>query len=261
MSNSMGLCVAVCLCPAREMPTGDFRTGSLDLRALEMALSLTSKPYCLSADAVNRESLAPYFGLGATRITAIPQSENAANVADILANALSPDLPQIILAGANAECGLGSGTVPYQLAERLLMPVVPNIMKITTRSDDAVVVQAMPWGKRRLLEVKYPFVATVAATAPEPRGFSHRRAAEGQVDGSFAAVREPNPEFVSDRRIHGQRTRPLSSHALVRFREINGEQSDTLSSRTVTPATGEEGAELLIKALRDQRVLPATYYR
>ncbi len=60
--------------------------------------------------------------------------------------------------------------VPFWLAERLGWPVVQNIVSVA--ADDgsrATMIQALPGGARRKLQVSFPFVGTVGPGAPNPR--------------------------------------------------------------------------------------------
>jgi electron transfer flavoprotein alpha subunit len=90
--------------------------------------------------------------------------------------------PDIVLAGGRGEGGEESGMVPYLVAEALGMPVVPEVAGLSLDGDGARLIQALPRGRRQLVEARLPLVASVNAAARPARQVAFAKARRGVVD-------------------------------------------------------------------------------
>src|SRR5689334_1636297 len=102
----------------RHPASGRPRRADRDARAVELALAARLSPRLLHAGAADAAPLQDYLGMGATEIAVLPLPPKA-DAVPALAAALAADAPALVLAGAAAEVGEGSGMLPYLLAERL----------------------------------------------------------------------------------------------------------------------------------------------
>lgn len=165
-----GIRVTALVSAGKHPSSGRSRRADQDARAVEIALNL--KPQSLEvlhAGDVNETSLRDYAGMGLSSLR-ILQQDSGADVVPALSEYLSDEVPDIILAGIRAESGESSGMLPYQLGEKLGLPVVSGIAEITSVSDQyAELLQALPRGQRRAIRIPLPFIATVDSAAAPAR--------------------------------------------------------------------------------------------
>jgi electron transfer flavoprotein beta subunit len=88
----------------------------------------------------------------------------------------------MVLAGGRGEGGEESGVVPYLAAEALGMPVVPEVAGLSLDGGEARLIQALPRGRRRLVEARLPLIAAVNAAAPPARQVAFAKARRGVVE-------------------------------------------------------------------------------
>jgi electron transfer flavoprotein alpha subunit len=198
--------VAVLLSVGRHPASGRARRAPLDARALEMALSIPgAEIHAIHAGDPTEPALRDYLGMGLERLTvlAVPQgSDPVPTITDHL-KLLAPD---VILCGGRAERGEQTGMVPYLVAEALGFAMVPDLTAIDIDAAKAALTQALPRGKRRLVETRTPVVATVSMAAPAPRQVAFARARRGIIDTVTADA--PADSFLAAAEIRPWRPRP-----------------------------------------------------
>jgi N,N-dimethylglycine/sarcosine catabolism electron transfer flavoprotein subunit beta len=173
--------VAVLLSVGRHPASGRARRSPLDARALELALSLPgAEIHAVHAGDSGEAALRDYLGMGLARLAVLATPTASDPVPALIAHlkALGPD---IILAGARAEGGEDSGMVPYLVGQALGHAIVADVAAMSI-AGKASVTQALPRGRRRLIEARLPVVAIVNAAAPPPRQSAFGRARRGIID-------------------------------------------------------------------------------
>lgn len=198
--------VAVLLSVGRHPASGRARRAPLDARALEMALGMPGADiHAIHAGDPGEPSLRDYLGMGLGRLTvlAVPQGSDPVPALAAHLRQLAPD---IVLCGGRAEGGEDSGMVPYLIAQALGFAVVADVAAIDMGGEHAGLTQALPRGKRRLVQTRAPVVAAVSPAAPAPRQIAFARARRGVID--TVAADAPADIFLADAEIRPWRPRP-----------------------------------------------------
>lgn len=168
------------------------RRADQDARALQLALSLSPElPSLIHVGSAQSEALRAYLGMGLTELTVLKADADADAVLALVEHLRDQDL-NIVLTGVRAECGEGSGLLPYAVADQLGWPMVPRIVSVVSIADGyAEVWQALPRGQRRALRVPLPFVASVDPAAEPARQSAFGPAQRGKIDSRPCA---PEPD-------------------------------------------------------------------
>lgn len=261
-SNASGLNVTVLVSVGRHPLTARARRADQDARAVEMALTLESASVSLlhagQQDSDHEEAIRGYLGMGIDSVGLIEQSPQA-DVVPALANALRASAPQLVLTGTRAETGEASGVTPYLLAEALGWPIITSLAAVEKiEQGTAVVLQALPRGKRRRLRIRLPAIATVDSSAPLARQSAFGPAKRGELD----CHQEPSEidEALGTWHIQPARKRPKrlkivkSSSARDRFKAAAA-KADGGGGQTLSDVTPEQGAEAIFKLLKEEGVL------
>jgi electron transfer flavoprotein beta subunit len=174
--------VAVLLSVGRHPASGRSRAADGDARALELALRLgrAARLHAVHAGDPGEPALAEYLGMGLSSLTVLRQPEDA-DVLPALAQHLAALKPALVLAGAAAERGAGSGMLPYLLAACLGAALLPAIAGLELAAGGVAALQALPRGRRRRLTAPLPCLATVDRSAPAPRQSAFARARRGRI--------------------------------------------------------------------------------
>ncbi|NVJ11862.1 electron transfer flavoprotein subunit beta, partial [Myxococcus sp. AM001] len=115
----------------------------------------------------------------------------------VLVDYLADSGTQLVLTGSQAETGEGSGMLPYLLAEQLGWPLVVGLAAVEkVENGVAQVLQALPRGQRRHLQVRLPFVASVDNAAPTARQSAFGPARRGVLSAE-EVERIADPLFAS----------------------------------------------------------------
>jgi electron transfer flavoprotein beta subunit len=168
--------------------SGRPRRAEQDARAIELGLKLAADKLdsLYAGPALNTDAtgvLRDYLGMGLGQIQIIDVPEYT-DVTFTLLEHFSANKPDIILTGVQAEKGESSGMLPYLLAEQLNIPIVASITEIVSidkQAGHAGVLQALPRGQRRKVNVSLPFIATVDMAAPAPRQSAYGSAMRGEL--------------------------------------------------------------------------------
>jgi len=206
-SRSLPVEVAVLLSVGRHPASGRGRRADLDARALELALKLgpDARVSAIHAGDPSEAALRDYLGMGLASLTVLRQAPGRDALA-ALARYLMSIKPAIILTGAAAEIGEGTGMLPYLLARELDLALLPAVVEATLDDQGIAALQALPRGRRRRLSAGHPVLLTVDRAAPAPRQSAFARARAGQIvavdtpsEGPADAVPMPAPREVPAR--------------------------------------------------------------
>jgi electron transfer flavoprotein beta subunit len=261
--STMG--VAVLLSIGRHPVSGRARRAATDAQALEMALAL--RPRRLTAihagPAADGEALRDYLGMGLERLTLLVLPEGSDPVEPLIAH-LRALAPSLILTGRQAEDGEGSGMLPYLIAQGLDAAVVPDVVRIgpadapDAKPGTAGLVQALPRGQRRALNIAGSFVATVHPSAPPARASAFGPARRGIIEP--LAVQATADLFLSDCEHRPWRPKPKlmrvkrGGSALDRLKAAT--ESKSGKGQLLVNPSAEAGALAIYDSLVEQGMLP-----
>ncbi len=125
--------------------------------------------------------------------------------------------------------------VPYWLAHRLGLRLVPAIAGLTMASGEAAMVQAVPGGRRRQLFCPLPLLATVGSRAPGPRLSAFARARRGVL---YAAPARGEPDARQDWAARPARARPTRA-----MQGASGSASERLRAGRGDTGSGKRGGD------------------
>jgi len=164
------------------------RRAPLDARAVELGLKLAGPALrVLHAGNPEAPALRDYLGMGLAQVDVLNLPGEADPLPALLEH-LARQQPGILLTGLAAEGGEDSGLLPYLLAEALGWPVIGDVADISLAGSRARVLQSLPRGHRRALEVAPPFVAAIGPAAAAARQSAFGPARRGRVEVLEAAV-------------------------------------------------------------------------
>ncbi|WP_263261235.1 electron transfer flavoprotein subunit beta [Pseudomonas sp. RIT-PI-S] len=162
--------------------SGRARRAEQDARAVELGLRLAGDNLqVLHAGDVAEPALRDYLGMGLAQLHVLEQPAGA-DALPGLVDYLRDAGAQLVLTGTQAETGEGSGMLPYLLGERLGWPVVVGLAEVERIENGvAQVLQALPRGQRRRLNVRLPMLATVDSAGPKARQSAYGPAQRGEL--------------------------------------------------------------------------------
>ncbi|WP_240470523.1 electron transfer flavoprotein subunit beta [Halomonas halocynthiae] len=238
--------------------TGRPRRAEQDARAVELGLCLAGKHlHLLHAGDAESEALRGYLGMGLAEMTVLQQPLHA-DILPALGSYLGATDAQLVLTGSQAEIGEGSGMLPYLLAEQLDWPLVVGLAEVeSVKGGVAQVLQALPRGQRRRLQVRLPFVASVDSAAPKARQSAFGPAQRGQLQSQKVAVVEDM--LLSEASMQTARPRPKRLKVIKaktgaeRMRAATAKAS--AGGKVLTDITPEQGAEAIFALLKEEKVL------
>jgi len=241
--------------PASHRP----RRADHDARAVELGLQLAGpRLQLLHAGNPDEPALRSYLGMGLHTLTVLEQPPNA-DALPVLIDYLSTTSADIVLTGSQAETGEGSGLLPFLLAEHLGWPLITGLAEVESIEDGhARVLQALPRGQRRRLDVRLPFVASVDAAAPTPRQSAFGAARRGQIQTRHMVACED--VLLSASTLQPARARPKRLNLIKaktgaeRMRAATAKASGS-GGKTLENLPPADAAQAIFKLLREEGVL------
>lgn len=263
--KALDMCVLVSL--GRHPLTGRPRRADHDARGVELALGIESQHanarlelvHAGSCSTDSETALRSYPGMASLPSMTLLEQEEGADVIPVLGDYLAQREPQLVLTGCRAECGEGSGLLPYALAERLGWPVVNNLAAIEhIENGVATVLQALPRGQRKRLQVRLPAILSVDSAAPAPRQSAFGPARRAQFDAQ-ALASEPDTE-LAQWSFSAARKRPKrlkivkATSARERFKAAAA-KAEGGSGQVLDGVSADQGADAILKLLNEEGVL------
>jgi electron transfer flavoprotein beta subunit len=239
--------------------SGRPRRAEQDARAVELGLSLAGERLqVLHAGDPQQEALRAYLGMGLEQIKVLEQPAKS-DALPVLVDYLADSNAQLVLTGSQAETGEGSGMLPFLLAEQLGWPLVVGLAAVEQVSNGmAQVLQALPRGQRRRLQVRLPFVACVdnaaptarqSAFGPARRGLLSAEEVELVVDPLFATA-QLQPATPRPKRLKVIKAKTGAERMKAATAKASGGGGQVL--KDVSP---QAGAEAIFKLLLEEGVL------
>lgn len=190
----MPIKVAALVSVGRHPASGRPRRAPLDARALEMGLALNATPLqVVHAGDPAAPALREYLGMGLPSMTVIQQAADD-DAMQALSQWARREQPQLILTGCRADGAEDSGMLPFLLAQELGYAVVIDAVQVKERGGELDIVQALPRGQRRRIQVKLPCVVAVGAAAPSPRQSAYGAAQRGTIQVEIPEQAAPDSE-------------------------------------------------------------------
>jgi electron transfer flavoprotein beta subunit len=255
--------IAVLVSVGRNPTSARPRRADRDARALELALrvALPERISVVHAGDCRALVLKDYLGMGVPRLTCVEVLQGD-DPLPALAAWLEVHDPRLVLAGTTAETGESSGMVPYWLAHRLNLRLVPAIVSLQLTGATAELTQAVRGGRRRRLVSPLPLIATVGERAPAPRLPTFGQARRGLLETvSAAASTDERSSWVGRpaRERPSRAMQSISGNATDRFRILRGETmpSDEGNSadRPLVGLDPDGAAARILRYLRDEGLL------
>lgn len=249
--------VAVLLSIGRNPASGRERPSDRDASALELALRLAGQEeiHAVHAGDPKNATLSRYLGMGVSSITVldVPAGEDAVLPLHRYLEALGAD---VIVSGDVAEAGLSSGMVPYLLAARMNLPLVPAVADATLEGERLSVRQALPRGAYRQIAVSRPCILTVSRNGPVPRQTAFGRARRGRIEThktDSVAFTFPVGRTMAARPIPKRLRMALTGNAEERLRALT--RTRTGAGQVIVNPSPDEAASAIYEYLVREKIL------
>lgn len=263
--------VAVLVSVGRHPVSGMARYSRNDAAALSMAVTLAQSTADISVDIMHagdpdNPALSDYLALGAKTIKVVA-CHGDEDVIPALKQAL--ENYDLILCGGRAEAGEETGLVPYLLASQLCLPLVADVMEITSDSgvgiNDVVLQQFLPKGRRRTIVVSLPTLLTVHPLAPSNVRYAYANLRNGAIERQQPPPQTQVAEMsASGHPPQGWTQAPASARPLKLVAQEKRSGHARMLSATVTESRGgkiiqegstSEKAQAILAYLREHRLV------
>lgn len=250
--------IVVLISAGRHPVSGREVLPRLEAQAIRLASGLgEAVGLHVGPDAVAAEQA---LGQGLARVTHQRLAAQA-DPLDGLVEALAAARPEIVLAGRRGQGGEDTGLLPYAVAARLGMLLVPDVVAARREGGVLIVDQAQPKGAVRRLTVRPPVLLTLHPNAPPPLPYAFGQARRGRVE-----MREARPapapssapaieEKPYRKRPKMMRAAPAGGSAADRLKAVTGEASAGGGAKVLVRPPPEEAAREILNFLRDIGVL------
>jgi len=240
------------------------RRADHDARAVELGLQLVgTRLHVLHVGNPHEPVLRDYLGmgLGPGRLTVLQQPTTADALPALLDYFKQVPTADLILTGSRAETGEASGLLPFLLAESLNWPLITSLATVEDINHGRVnLLQALPRGQRRRLEVRLPCIATIDAAAPAARQSAFALARKRGQIGIRQVNKPDNDTLWATSTLQPARPRPK------RLKIITAKTGADRMRAATAKATGgagklienkspSEGAQAIFKLLLEEGVL------
>lgn len=243
-----------------------------DAVAVSLALQLVdpASVRLISAGELDDAVARDYLALGARRIEVLALRAGE-DVVQALARAVEERdrfRRDLLLTGLRSEGALGSGCLPYALAQRLGCPVLRDIVAVQAEGADWQLTQTLPKGARRQWRLSCPAVLAIHPSAAVTPRHAFANQLQGQVvsrlpssgAGSLASERVPASDLAWQRVPSARRLavldapRALSGHGRM-LGAIGGDSAQG-KAQVLSTGSAREKAQALFRYLHDHALLP-----
>jgi electron transfer flavoprotein beta subunit len=227
---------------------------------LQLAKTRGSVLQVLHAGEPSNPALQDYLALGAVHIDVI---ETEINKVENLANHLKDY--ELILTGSRAEHAetntcKNTGLLPYLLAEKLNLPIIANALSIKLIENSIEVLQFLPKGKRRLVQVPLPAVVSIHPLASTVKHFAFAN----QVAGNIRTVAPlPVTNKHNEDNLHWQalpiKRKPITlkarSNKTGHERLLEAITAESKGGAVVIEGNSVDKAQVILSYLREHRLV------
>lgn len=204
--STLPVSVAVLISAGRHPVSGISRACRGDAIAMSLGQKLAGERLrVVHAGKADDPSLADYLALGANHIDVLSVPEGYDPVQQMVSHLTACD---VIITGARAEQGMGSGLVPYALAHALRRPIVGSVLDISVDQNELKICQFLPKGKRRALAAQVPVILAVHPLAAADLNYAYARRLAGRIV-TEQPILVPWPEADSPWTIAPENRRPV----------------------------------------------------
>lgn len=250
------LSVAALVSAGRHPSSGAPRACRGDAVAMALGQSLAGNSLrVLHAGSEFEPGLRDYLAYGAATIEVVPVREGD-DFAVPLAGAVCD--ADIILTGARAEQGAGSGLLPYLIGETLARPVIANVLNVSVQNGEVRVQQFLPKGQRRQISCPFPIVAVVHPLAPVRLQYAFSRRISGRIETLAAGGMRTCPiqpswavESASRSPVRLKALEKKAGHA----RLLSAIASEAKSGVVAFEGTTVDKAQVVLNYLREHRLI------
>ncbi|MCW8328460.1 electron transfer flavoprotein subunit beta [Photobacterium sp. SDRW27] len=248
--------------------TGRPCRASLDAQAIELALqqsgAVNEVVHAGHADESEQSALRDYLGMGIGQITVLKLPELFDPVS-ALAQYVNEAEPDLVLCGEQAEWGEASGLLPYLLADQLGWAIVPHIAGLAGVADGHIeLLQALPRGQRRKIQVKQPAVVTINGAAPQARQSAFSKARDGIIkvlESELKSEFEPAADSeLSQWQLQPAKPRPkrlksITANTAAERMKAAITVTQSQAGKVLQDSSPQQAAEAILALLREEGIL------